>query len=141
MAVRGGLLHGLTTWAASLVGLLLLIGWVGSSLLGTIGGAIGGIAQTATGATNISAEQLGQVAENVDPQDVEQAQQQAEQAAQDAQQQFEQSRDEIAAGAWWGVAGLILGAVVAGFAGVAGARSAHTRRTEVHPGAERRLDQ
>lgn len=137
LAVRAGLLHGLLTWATSLIGLLVLVGWLGASILGTVGGALGGIAQTAASATNISTDEVGQAAEDIDPQDVDQAQEQADQAAQDAQRQFEQNQDEIAAGAWWGVAGLVLGAGVAAVTGAAGARSAHTRGTEVVRGTDR----
>lgn len=140
LAVRGGLLHGLVTWATSLVAILLLVGWLGTSILGTVGGAIGNLAQTAASSTNISADQLGDAAENadVDQQDVDQAQQQAGQAAQDAQEQFEQNRDEIATGAWWAVAGLVLGAIVTALSGAAGARSAHAKRPEVQSGTRRR---
>lgn len=137
LAVRAGLLHGLLTWATSLVGLLVLVGWLGASILGTVGGALGGIAQTAASTTNVSPTQIDQAAEDIDQQDVEQAQEQADQAAQDAQRRFEQNQDEIAAGAWWGVAGLVLGAGVAAVTGTVGARSAHTRDTEVVRGTDR----
>lgn len=132
LAVRSGLLHGLVTWATSLVAMLVLVGWLGTSILGTIGGALGTLAQTAGSATTISADQASQAAQNadIDQQDVDQVQQQADQAAQDAQNQFEQNRDEIATGAWWAVGGLLLGALVTALGGAAGARSTHTTRAD-----------
>lgn len=131
LAVRGGLLHGLVTWATSLVGLLLLIGWLGSSILGAVGGAVGGVVQSAAEATNITSPDVGNAADNAN---VDQAQHNADQAAQDAQRTFEENRDEAAAGAWWGLAGLVGGAVVAGLAGAAGARSVHSRDRAVQTG-------
>ena len=132
LAVRSGLLHGLVTWATSLVAMLVLVGWLGTSILGTIGGALGTLAQTAGSATTISADQASQATQNadIDQQDVDQVQQQADQAAQDAQNQFEQNRDEIATGAWWAVGGLLLGALVTALGGAAGARSTHTTRAD-----------
>lgn len=120
LAVRAGLLHGIATWATSLVAMLVLVGWLGASVLGAVGGAVGNLAESA----EITSEDLGEAeesAENLDQQELDQAQQQAEGVAQDAQ-------GNVAAGAWWGAGGLVLGAVVAGFAGAAGARSAHTKR-------------
>lgn len=140
LAVRGGLLHGLVTWATSLVGLILAVSLLGSSILGALGGVVGGVANTAAQATQISTQQVDQAAGQVDQQDVQNAQQQAEKAAQDAQRTFEENRDEIAAGAWWGFGGLLIGAVVASLAGVAGARSVHRRETELRNGVGRRVD-
>lgn len=124
LAVRAGLLHGLATWATSLVAMLVLVGWLGASVLGAVGGAVGNLAQGAAENTNVTSEDLGaaeESAQDIDQQELDQAQQQAEGTAHDAQQ-------NVAAGAWWGAGGLVLGAVVAGFAGAAGARSAHSKR-------------
>jgi len=131
LSIRAGFLHGIATWATSLVAILVLVGWLGASVLGTLGGAIGNVAQGALQQTEISTEDLGAAAEdaNVDEQELNQAQQEVENTAQNAQ-------DELAASAWWAVAGLLIGALVAGFAGAGGARSVHTeherRRALVH---------
>lgn len=122
LAVRAGFLHGLVTWATSLVGIVLLVGWVGTGVLSAIGGAAGTIAQTVAEATDTT------ITEEVDQQDVDAAQQEAEGAAQDAQQTVAENEDELMEGAWWAVGGLIVGAIVAGFAGAAGARSAQASR-------------
>ena len=130
LAMRGGLLHGLVTWATSLVGILVLVGVLGAGVLGAVGGALGGVAQGA----DVSLEEMEQATEDVDvdEQEVDEAQQEAGDAAQEAQ-------GAAAASAWGAVAGLILGAAVAGFAGVAGARSTLTRRTHtVETGARHR---
>lgn len=144
LAVRGGLLHGLVTWATSLIGLLLLVGLLGSSLLGTVGGVVGGIANTAAQATQVSPEQIGAAAQDaqgqVSEQDVQQAQDQAQQAADEAARTFEENRDELAQGAWWTFGGLLLGGLVSSLAGVAGARAVHRRETELRNGTGRRVD-
>lgn len=121
LSIRAGFLHGIATWATSLVATLVLVGWVGSSVLGALGGAVGNLTQGALQQTEISTEDLGNAADeaDVDQQDLEQAQQDVEDTAQDAQ-------DNLATSAWWSVAGLLIGAVVAGFAGAGGSRSVHT---------------
>ena len=125
LAIRAGFLHGIATWATSLVAMLVLIGWLGASVVGALGGAIGNIAQGAMESTQITTEDLGAAADeaDVDQQDVDQTQQDVEDTAQDAQ-------DNLAASAWWSVAGLLIGAVVAGFAGAAGSGSAHITHEE-----------
>lgn len=128
LAVRGGLLHGLVTWATSLVGIVLLVGWLGAGVLGAAGGALGNVAQTAVEETDVTVEELEQQVD-VDQEELEQAQQEAEEAA-------EEHRAETAEAAWWTVGGLLVGAVVAGLGGLAGARSAHVREVGVettHP--------
>ncbi len=121
LAVRAGFLHGIGTWATSVVAMLVLVGWLGASVLGTIGGAVGNVAQTAIQESEVSTEDLGSAAEdaNIDEQQLNQTQEQVEDTAQDAQ-------EGLAASAWWAVAGLLIGAVVAGLTGAAGARSVHT---------------
>lgn len=121
LAVRAGFLHGLVTWATSLVGIVLLVGWVGSGVLSAVGGAAGTIAQTVAEATDTT---VTEAAEQTDQEDVEAAQQEAEAAAQDAQDTLAENEDEILEGAWWAVGGLVVGALIAGLAGAAGARSA-----------------
>ncbi|MFN3600108.1 MAG: hypothetical protein ACK4UY_01815 [Dietzia sp.] len=133
LAVRGGFIHGLVTWATSLVGIVLLVGWLGSGVLSAVGGAVGTIAETAAQATETS--EVAEQAE-VDQQDMDQAQQEAEATAQDAQDTLAENQDEIAEGTWWAVGGLLVGALVAGFAGAAGARSAQASHAE-HNGTRR----
>lgn len=123
LAVRAGFLHGLVTWATSLVGIVLLVGWVGTGVLSAIGGAAGTIAQTVAEATETTVTEAAEEAD-VGQEDVDAAQQEAEAAAQDAQQTVADNEDEIIEGTWWAVGGLIVGALVAGLAGAAGARSA-----------------
>lgn len=124
LAVRAGLLHGLVTWATSLVGVVLLIGWLGTSVLGAVGGALGGVAETAGGPEVVQEE-------------IEGAEEDIEEATQDAQDTAAEAQDDVAAGTWWGVAGLLVGAVVAALTGAAGAKSAHTRRDQEDTGTHR----
>lgn len=144
LAVRGGLLHGLVTWATSLVGLLLVAGLVSSSILGTVGGVIGGVANTAAQATTITAQDAQNAGNQVDPNAVNdaaaQAQNQVQNAAQDAANAFEQNRDDIARGAWWTFGGILLGGLVSSLAGVAGARAVHRKETELRTGTGRRVE-
>lgn len=118
LANRGGLLHGLLTWAASLLALVVLAGWLGTTLLG----AVGDMAQQVATQTNVT-EQLQQAA---------QQQQLSAAEQQQLQQQADQAARTTAQGMWWGFAGSLIGAAIAAFAGVAGARSVLGRReTEV----------
>ena len=132
LSIRAGFLHGIATWATSLVATLVLVGWVGSSVLGALGGAVGNLAQGALQQTEITTEDLGNAADEADVE-----QQDLEQAQQDVQDTAQQAQDDLAASAWWSVAGLLIGAVVAGLAGAGGSRSVHTwheddvRRTPV----------
>lgn len=135
LAVRGGFLHGLVTWATSLVGIVLLVGWLGSGVVSAIGGAAGTVAETVAEATDTSVTEAAEET-GVDQQDVDQAQQEAEATAQDAQDTLAENQDEIAEGTWWTVGGLLVGALVAGLAGAAGARSAQASHAE-HTGSRR----
>ena len=121
LSIRAGFLHGIATWATFPVAMLVLAGWLGGSILGALGGAMGNLAQGAMQESEVSTEDLGAAADdaNIDQQELEQTQQEVEGAAQDAQ-------DNLAASAWWAVAGLLIGAVVAGFAGAGGSRVVHT---------------
>lgn len=65
LAIRAGFLHGIATWATSLVAMLVLIGWLGASVVGALGGAIGNIAQGAMENTQIT-EDLGAAAEDAE---------------------------------------------------------------------------
>lgn len=131
LATRGGVFHGFLTWATSLLALLILVGWLGSSVLGAIGGALGGAAGTVADQTNITQDQAQgaasqaqdaaeQARQNIDQQDINQAQQQVDQAA-----------DTASTGVWWVFAGTLAGAVVAALCGGAGARSVANKRREL----------
>lgn len=121
LAVRAGFLHGIGTWATSIVAMLVLIGWVGTSALGAVGGVVGNVAQGVLQGEAVTTDDLGAAAEdaNIDQQELDQTQQQL-------QDTTEQAQDELAASAWWAVGGLLVGAVVAGLTGAAGSRSVHT---------------
>lgn len=124
LAVRAGFLHGIGTWATSIVAILVLIGWLGTSVLGALGGAVGNVVQGAVEGSAVTTEDLGAAAEDAQvDQELNQTQQQLEDSTQQAQ-------DELAASAWWAVGGLLVGAVVAGLTGAAGSRSVHTKHHE-----------
>lgn len=112
LATRAGVLHGFLTWAASLLAVLLIAGWFGTSLLGAAGTALG---STAT-QVNLSPEQIQSMADRaqgeVTQQDIDAAQRQAQDAA-----------DTTASGMWWVFAGTLIGAAIATVTGAAGARS------------------
>ena len=125
LAVRAGFLHGIGTWATSIVAILVLIGWLGTSVLGALGGAVGNAVQGVVESGAVTTDDLGAAAEDaqVDQQELNQTQQQLEDTTQQAQ-------DEVAASAWWAVGGLLVGAVVAGLTGAAGSRSVHTKHVD-----------
>lgn len=135
LAVRSGLLHGFLTWATSLVVALALTVWLGASLLGAVGGVVGTVASSASEA--LSGTDTSQVVEDaqgsVSEEDMQQAEDQANEAIDDAQQTAEEAGENVQAGAWWGFAGLLLGAIIAAGGGVFGVRSVISRRetTEV----------
>lgn len=116
LAVRSGLLHGFLTWATSLVAALALTVLLGASALGALSGALGNIAGDAMARTTPS-----QVADEVDGSvDEEQVAEEAEEFAENAQETAQDA-------AWWGFAGLLLGAAIASFGGVLGVRSVLSR--------------
>lgn len=134
LAGRSGLFHGFLTWATSVLGVLILVAWLGSTVLGALGGVVGSVVDTATsvaGQANVSGEQVAgaaqEAAQNVDPQ---QAQQVAQNAQQQAQQVAGQAADTAETGLWWTFAGNVIGAVLAALTGVAGARSVANKRNE-----------
>lgn len=135
LAVRAGLLHGFLTWATSMLSVLVLAGWLGTGLLGAAGDIAGGAAQTAGQGTTITAEDI--TAGMQDPetqQQLEQAQQEVQQALDDAQRTIADQTDNIAEGTWWAFAGVLIGGLLAAFAGMAGSRSVINREDEVATG-------
>lgn len=133
LGVRGGLLHGFLTWATSLLAVIFLAGWLGTSVLG----AFGNIAGTVAEATNITGEDAQGVADEVSPEDAAQAEAEAEALADEATQAVEEAAPEAAEGTWWTFGGLVVGAVLASLAGVAGSRSVVNKREEVVAGNTR----
>lgn len=125
LAVRSGILHGFLTWATSLVVALGLTVLLGASLLGAVGGVVDSAAQVVSGAD------VGQVVEDTqDNVDEDQVKEQTDQALEEAKKTAEDVADTAQAGAWWGFAGLLLGAVIAAGGGVLGVRSVVNRDRE-----------
>lgn len=120
LAVRSGLLHGFLTWATSLVAALALTALIGASALGALSGALGNIAGDALSGSDVS-----QIAEDV------QGNVDEEQVAEDAEQAADDAREAGQGAAWWGFAGLLLGAAIASFGGVLGVRSVLSRSRDV----------
>ena len=139
LGVRAGLFHGLGTWATSLIASLVLAGWLGSSIIGGLGAVLGDVtgtvAETAGNAANVTREDAqdasNTVQDNVTQDDLNNAENQARDAANDAANQardaYNEYSDDAAEGTWWTFAGLLIGAVISGFAGAAGARSVLNR--------------
>ncbi|MCE0488213.1 hypothetical protein [Ornithinimicrobium sediminis] len=124
LAARAGLLHGFLAWATSMLAVLVLAGWLGSSLLGAVGNIAGTAAQTAAETTTTTGQDVedaaGEVEDTVSQGDLD-----------EVQQEVEAATDDIAGGAWWAFAGALIGALIAAFAGAAGARSVINRDEEV----------
>ena len=155
LGVRAGLFHGLGTWATSLIASLILAGWLGASVLGGLGSILGSILGTAADATGSAvggaADAAGQYAsenvteseardganqaenaindarDQVSQEDIDNAKQQANEAWDDAKQTADEVSDDAAVGTWWTFAGLLIGAIISGFCGAAGARSVLNR--------------
>lgn len=126
LAVRSGYLHGMLTWATSLVGIVIAVGWLGSSVLGSVGNAVGTAAQQAAGNDQVVAQVeqgVNDLQENVTEEDVDQAQQEAEQTAQEA-------ADTASTGMWWTFGGLIVGGVIATLLGGVGAKAAQRKHED-----------
>lgn len=137
LGVRSGLFHGFVTWATSVLAVVLLTGWLGASVLGTLGNITGTAAQTASSAVNVTQEDAQSAAENTDPAQADQAQEEAGQLANEAGQTAEQAAPAVAAGSWWTLGGLVVGAVLASLTGAAGARSVVNKREQYVAGGDR----
>ena len=139
LGVRAGLFHGLGTWATSLIASLVLAGWLGSSIIGGLGSVLGDVtgtvAETAGNAANVTRQDAEDastsVQDSISQEDINNAENQARDAANKAADQaretYNEYSDDAAAGTWWTFAGLLIGAVISGFAGAAGARSVLNR--------------
>ncbi|SDL95583.1 hypothetical protein SAMN04488535_1371 [Corynebacterium mycetoides] len=134
LGVRAGLFHGFATWATSLIAALVLTGWLGASIIGGLGSALGTVAQSAGNAVNVTSQDAQAAQNNVDQQDAQNAQQQAgqtaDQVAQQAQETYNEVAPQAAEGTWWTFAGLIIGALISALAGAAGARSVLNREEQ-----------
>lgn len=139
LGVRAGLFHGLGTWATSLIASLILAGWLGSSVVGGLGAVLGDVtgtvAETAGNAANVTRQDAEDastsVQDSISQEDINNAENQARDAANNAADQaretYNEYSDDAAAGTWWTFAGLLIGAVISGLAGAAGARSVLNR--------------
>ncbi|MCT1555857.1 hypothetical protein ACUY28_05880 [Corynebacterium sanguinis] len=131
LGVRAGFFHGFAAWATSLIAALVLTGWLGASVVGGLGSALGTVGESAGNAVSVNSQDAQAAQDAVDPQEAQNAAQQAQQTAQEAAQQAQQTAQEVApevaAGSWWTFAGLIIGALISAFAGAAGARSVLSR--------------
>lgn len=151
LGVRAGLFHGLGTWATSLIASLILAGWLGASVLGSLGSILGTAAEATGSAVGGAADAAGQYAsqnvtegeardaanqaENaindargqVSQEDIDNAKQQANEAWDDAKRTADEVSDDAAVGTWWTFAGLLIGAAISAFCGAAGARSVLNR--------------
>ncbi|GAB3593736.1 hypothetical protein CFAEC_00035 [Corynebacterium faecale] len=141
LGVRSGLLHGFLTWATSMLAVIFLAGWLSTSVLGAFGSIAGTVATTASEAVNITSEDAQGAAEGTTQEDMDQAQAEAEatadQLADEATQTVEDIAPEAAEGSWWTFGGLLVGAVLASLAGVAGSRSVINKREQVVAGPNR----
>ena len=128
-----------STWATSLIAALILAGWLGASVVGGLGSALGNVADTVANtagqAANVTREDAEDAADaaqdNISNEDVDNATQRARESANDAARQAQDAYNEysgdVAAGTWWTFGGLILGAVISALTGAAGARSVLNR--------------
>ena len=141
LAVRGGLLHGFLTWATSMLAVIFLAGWLGTSVLGAFGSIAGTAADATAQAVNVTSQDAQGAADATSQEDVDQAQAEAEQTASeladDASQTAQEAAPEVAEGSWWTFGGLLVGALLASLAGVAGARSVINKREQVVAGPNR----
>ncbi|WP_257160634.1 TIGR04086 family membrane protein [Corynebacterium cystitidis] len=137
LGVRGGLFHGFATWATSVIAVIILAGWLGTSLIGTAGNIVGTVAQTGAQAAEVTSEDAQSASDAIDPEEANEAANKAQDAASQAANQAQETLNEVAPqaaeGTWWTFAGLLIGALLSSLAGVAGARSVinKERRTVV----------
>lgn len=137
LGVRSGLFHGFVTWATSVLAVIFLAGWLGTSVVGALGSVAGTAATAASEAANVTAEDAEAAADSADPAQVDEAQAEAERVVDDARQTVEEVAPTAAAGSWWTFGGLLVGAVLASLAGVAGSRSVVNKRDVYVAGGDR----
>lgn len=129
MAVRGGLIHGFLSWATSLLATVLLTVLLAVSAANVVGGVLGSVLNALGSAAGPALSQVQPSQATPSEQQQQQAQQQAAQTAEQARQAAQQAADSTRRGATWGFIGLLLGAGVASFGGLLGARSVANRKT------------
>ena len=125
MAVRGGLIHGFLTWAASVLSSVLLVVILTLGTAGAVGGVLGSVVGGLGAAAGPS---ISKVDPSSIPNPTDQQKAQAQQAGQQAQQAGQQAAAATKTGATYGFFGLLLGAVVASVGGLLGSRSVNNRR-------------
>jgi len=129
MGVRAGLVHGFLTWATSVLAIVIMVVMLTLSTAGAIGGVLGSVVSGLGAAAGPAISEVDpESVPTPAPSDVEDA----EQAAEDVAEQAGETAEDVAAaartGAVWGFIGLLLGAILASFAGTLGSRSVLRRR-------------
>lgn len=142
LAGRAGLIHGFLTWATSLLVIVVLAGALVGNILGAAGTVVGGVTSSLSNAAAQNSSEAASAVPSVNPSEASQAAEsakaQASQAVESAKPQAEQAANSASAGAVWAFVGLLIGAIIASFAGLFGSRSVITRRPEDRDRMERR---
>lgn len=125
MAVRGGLIHGFLTWAASILATVLLVVVLTLGTAGAVGGVLGSVIGGLGAAAGPS---ISKVQPSDIPNPTAEQSAQAQQAGQEAKQTAQQAAEATKTGATYGFFGLLLGGVVASVGGLLGSRSVNSRR-------------
>lgn len=143
LGVRAGLFHGFATWATSVIATLVLVGWLGTSIVGgafgVLGNVVGTAAETASNAATVTSEDAENAsdaaqerADEVSQEDIDnakdEARDRANEARDNARDAYNEYAPQAAEGTWWTFAGLLIGALLSTLAGAAGARSVINRK-------------
>lgn len=140
LSARGGLIHGFLTWATSLLAVVVLAGLLVGNILGAAGNIVGSAASTVTDTVSQNPEQAAEAAPDISAaeasQAAEDAQEEAAQTAQENAPEAEEAANTTATGTLWTFFGLLIGAIVASFTGLLGARSVTRSRVTEHTETE-----
>lgn len=129
MSVRAGLVHGFLAWATSVLAVVVLVVMLTLGTAGAIGGALGSVVSGLGAAAGPAISEVDPATVPTPaPEDVEEAEQAAEDVAEQAGETAEDVADAARTGAIWSFIGLLLGAIIASFAGLLGSRSVERRR-------------
>lgn len=127
LAGRAGLIHGFLTWATSLLVIVVLAATLIGNILGTAGSVVSGATSAISGAVAQNPSTAASAVPSVNPSEASEAaqsaQSEASQAVENARPQAEQAMNNASAGTMWAFVGLLIGAVIASFAGLFGSRS------------------